>query len=86
VLLISGPYYPLLTASTSALTFRLNMADGCTSTVLGKRKPAGALPWEHVKPDVFRIYILEGQTLNVTMTEIEAIYGLTAKFVEEYNI
>jgi hypothetical protein len=62
------------------------MADGCTSTVLGKRKPAGALLWEHVKPDVFRIYILEGQTLNITMAEIEAIFGLAAKFVEEYNI
>lgn len=62
------------------------MADGCTSTVLGKRKPAGALPWEHVKPDAFRIYILEDQTLNITMAEIEAIYGLAAKFVEEYNI
>jgi Clr5 domain len=62
------------------------MADAGTSAMLRRSEIASALDWDLVKPDLFRIYILENKTLTVTMSEIEEIHGLTAGFVERNSI
>lgn len=57
------------------------MADNGTSSVPSKRKGSSQEDWENIKEDVFRLYILEDQTLNATMIQIESMHGLRAKFV-----
>lgn len=58
------------------------MAENVSSSVPSKRKRATEEDWENAKADIFRIHILEDQTLNTTMAQIESTYGLQAKFVQ----
>ncbi len=57
------------------------MADNGTSSVPSKRKGSSKEDWENIKEDVFRIHVLEDQTLNDTMIHIESMHGFRAKFV-----
>ena len=57
------------------------MAENGTSSVPSKRKGSSQEDWENIKEDVFRIHILEDQTLKTTMIQIESMHGLRAKFV-----
>jgi hypothetical protein len=61
------------------------MASNSTPSVHqvpSKRKRPGDEDWESasVKPDVFRIYISEAQSLDKTMTEIERLHGLKTTY------
>jgi hypothetical protein len=57
------------------------MADNGTSSVPSKRKASSQEDWDNIKEDVYRIYVLENQTLTATMNQIESLHGLRAKFV-----
>lgn len=35
--------------------------------------------WDSVKPDVYRLYVLEGKTLSATMATIERIHSFSAR-------
>jgi hypothetical protein len=57
------------------------MAEDGTSSVPSKRKGSSQEDWDNIKEDVFRIHILENETLEATMIQIESMHGLRAKFV-----
>jgi len=62
------------------------MAGNATPSRLGKRKYNSSEDWDNFKEEIYRVYVLEDRTLELTMKHIEKMNGPRAKYIEHSTI